>query len=76
MSQQLKLNENWEKYRKNNEDVKEGFCGACMAIPLAFAGIGASAYGSSGSRRNHKSSKKWSLRIGIISILKALIESP
>lgn len=69
MTNQLKLNEDWEKYRINNEDVKEGFCGACMAIPLAFAGIGASAYGSSGSRNNHKKQKKWALWIGIISVL-------
>ena len=38
------LKEKWKKYRNGNNDVKESFCGACLAIPFAFAGVGASAY--------------------------------
>jgi ABC-type proline/glycine betaine transport system permease subunit len=48
--------------------VKEEFCGACAAIPFAFAGVGASAYGSS-SRGNHKNQKKIALWGGIISVI-------
>jgi hypothetical protein len=66
MSDQNK--ENWEKYRNENENVKEPFCGACMAIPFAFAGIGASAYGAS-SRGQYKKQKKWALWSGIATTL-------
>lgn len=74
MSKQLD-NKKWEQYKNGNEDVIENFCGACLAIPLAFAGIGASAYGSS-SRGAYQQQKKWALWSGItitlISILVAI----
>lgn len=62
------VNENWKKYKKDGEDTIEGFCGACMAIPFAFAGVGASAYGAS-SRGKHKKQKKIALWGGIASIV-------
>ena len=66
--------ENWKKYRKNNhDDVIENFCGACLAVPLAFAGVGASAYGASNSRSKYKKQKKIALWIGIITIVISLI---
>jgi hypothetical protein len=30
----------------DKQDIKEEFCGACMAVPLAFAGAGSSGAGS------------------------------
>jgi cbb3-type cytochrome oxidase subunit 3 len=63
MSNQLS-NENWKKYKNGNKDIKESFCGACIAIPFAFVGVGASAYGAS-SRGKYKKQKKWALWGGI-----------
>ena len=57
---------------KNKEDIKEEFCMACLAIPLAFAGVGTSAYGAS-SRGSHKSQKKWALWGGIAVILISIL---
>jgi Na+-driven multidrug efflux pump len=67
------MKEIWKKIRKENKDVKEEFCGLCMAVPLAFAGVGASAYGTSSSRGKHKSKKKIALYVGIIAIIISLI---
>ena len=63
----------WLKYKNPNKDVIEGFCGACLAVPLAFAGVGASAYGSSNSRSAHKKQKKIILWSGIISVIISLV---
>ena len=61
--------EDWKKHKEDSEqDTQEGFCGACAAIPLAFAGVGASAYGAS-SRDSYKKAKKIALWAGIISII-------
>ena len=57
---------------KNNEDIKEDFCGACLAVPLAFAGVGASAYGAN-SRKSYKNAKLIALWGGIISIIISII---
>ena len=67
MSQDL-----WKQYATDNKDVKEEFCGACLAVPLAFAGVGASAYGAS-SRGKYKTGRKASLWIGIITIIISVI---
>jgi Na+-driven multidrug efflux pump len=61
-------NDKCELDEKGNKDVVEGFCGACLAIPFAFAGVGASAYGAS-SRGKHKKQKKIALWGGIITIV-------
>ena len=66
MSEQL--NENWKKNENPNEDTEEGFCMACLAIPVAFAGVGASAYGAS-SRGKYKEQKKIALWGGIIAVI-------
>ena len=68
MTKIIKPNENWKKYRKGNEDVVEEFCGACLAIPFAFAGVGASAFGAS-SRGAHRNQKKIALWGGITTIV-------
>lgn len=66
MSTDIYYTENWQQYKKG--EVIEPFCGACLAIPLAFVGIGASAYGTN-SRGTYRQKKKImfiSLIIGII----------
>ena len=37
-----------------NSEVKENFCGACIAAPLAIAGVGVAGVGSRGSGSNKK----------------------
>ena len=59
-----------ETYTKGDE-TKESFCGACLAVPLAFAGAGASAYGS-GSKGKHKKRKKIMFWLGILSVVVSL----
>lgn len=63
---------NWKQHRTDNENVKEEFCGACLAIPFAFAGVGASAYGAS-SRGHHKKQKKWAIWGGIAVIIISIL---
>lgn len=54
-------------------ETKESFCGACLAVPLAFVGIGATSYGSS-SKKKHKKTKKIALWTGIaVTIISLLI---
>ena len=59
--------------KNDNEDIKEPFCGACLAIPFAMAGVGASAYGGSNSRGDHKKQKKWALWGGIFVVIISII---
>jgi hypothetical protein len=56
------------QFKKNKDDIVEPFCGACLAIPLAFAGAGAGAYGSK-SKGNYKKQRN----IKFISIIINLI---
>ena len=72
MSNIDKSNENWKIYTKNGEDVIEGFCGACVAIPLAFAGVGVGAYGAS-SRKKYKHGKKIAVIGFFISFLSLIV---
>lgn len=58
----------WKKYKEDHKDTSESFCGVCAVVPLAFAGVGASAYGST-SKGSHKKYKKIALWGGIVSIL-------
>jgi len=50
--------------------IKEEFCGACFAIPLAFVGIGATRYGS---KKEHKQRKKRIFWIGIVTIVISIL---
>jgi hypothetical protein len=45
-------------------DIKENFCGACLTIPLAFAGAG-TAFGA----ENKAKLKQWAIVITIVSVL-------
>ena len=68
-------NINWKQNKKDDQDIVEPFCGACLAIPFAFAGVGASAYGTSSSGKYKKQRKLmlWSgVAVTVISILIAI----
>ncbi len=55
-----------------NQEIKEDFCVACLALPLAFAGAGASAYGV-GSKGKHKLQKKIMLWGGLLIVVLSVI---
>ncbi len=52
---------------KEPQKLKEDFCGACIAVPLALAGAGASISGAN-RKGSYKKSKKILLWGGIVSI--------
>ena len=58
---------------KENDDVKEDFCGACAAIPLAIAGAAGAGYGA----EQHGKTKKiilWSsIALTVISVIVAIV---
>lgn len=63
-------------FNKNqNEDTKEEFCGACLAVPLALAGAGAAGVGA--KSKNNKKMKNillWGgITITLISIIIVII---
>ena len=54
--------------------MKEEFCGACLAVPLALVGAGVSTAGSSKSTKGkHKKLKKTLLFGGLISIFISIL---
>ena len=55
---------------EKNENVKEDFCPVCLAIPLAFASVGAK---EAGDENIDKKSKKMYYRIGKGSFILAII---
>ena len=56
-------------------EVKEGFCGACLAVPLALAGAsaGAAGRGADSERGEYRKRKKLLMNIGIVSIVASII---
>ena len=55
------------------DNTKEEFCGACLAIPLAMAGVGVTASGAH-QKGDHKKRKKIMLWGGIgITVLSVII---
>lgn len=65
--------ENPDKSKINTTDIviKEDFCGACLALPLAFAGAG-TATATSGDTSGNKSKSSiffWSVVISIIGLI-------
>lgn len=65
---------NEKNYTKNqeNEDVKESFCGACLALPLALAGAGATGIGT--NNKKMKNILFWSgITVTVISLIVAII---
>ena len=57
---------------KNDEEIKEDFCPACLVVPLAFAGVGAAAAGEVVPDK-HKKWKKGLLISGIITFVFAMM---
>lgn len=56
------------------EEVKENFCPACIALPVAFAGAGAGVYGAkNGSKGGYRKRKKMMLYAGIVTVIASLI---
>lgn len=54
-------------------EIKEEFCGACLAVPMAMLGAGISAYGAK-NKPDYKSTKNMTLWIGIgITIISIII---
>jgi vacuolar-type H+-ATPase subunit I/STV1 len=53
---------------QEDEDIKEEFCGACAAIPIALVGVGASMVGAT-KRGSHRKMKKITLIVGIVMML-------
>jgi hypothetical protein len=51
--------------------IKEDFCGACLALPLAFAGAGTATATSGGDDPNSKSNKIfwWSVALTIVGLI-------
>ena len=63
---------------KNNEDgnIKESFCGACLAVPLALAGAGAAGVGAKkdGSNKKMKNILLWGgIAVTVLSVIIAII---
>ena len=52
--------------------IKEEFCGACVALPFAIAGVGTTGIGS---RNSHKKIKIITLIVGILVTIISLIVS-
>ena len=55
-----------------HREVKEDFCGACLAIPMAFIGAGAAGVGAI-KKGNHKRTKNILLWGGIFLTVVSLI---
>jgi hypothetical protein len=52
---------------------KEEFCGACLAVPLAMAGVGSAAGASGSSKKKIKKYVFWgSIILSVISLLAAV----
>jgi len=58
--------------KKDEKDIKETFCPACIAVPLAMAGAGASSLGANQSS-NYKKRKQILLWGGISTTVLSLI---
>lgn len=62
-------NPEYIKYRDENDtnnDVKEGFCGACAAIPMALVGAGVTGFGAHQSKGQHNKRRWITMIIGVL----------
>jgi hypothetical protein len=68
------MDENKWKDKVNDHELREDFCGACLAAPIAIAGSGVILYNSknNNSRKTYKLQKKISIWVGVIMIVISL----
>lgn len=60
---------------EQQKEIKEDFCGACLAMPLALAGAGAAGYGGTknGSNKNMKKILLWGgIGLTLLSVIIAI----
>ena len=57
---------------ENKKDSKEGFCGACLAVPLAMAGVGVGAAGAT-AKGSQKKTRKMLIWTGVITVILSLL---
>ena len=61
--------------KRNNmhEDIKEEFCGACVAIPIALVGAGTAGLGAKGTHNKTKKIMLWcGIALTVISLIVAI----
>lgn len=58
--------------RNVKENTREEFCGACLAVPLAMAGVGVGTAGAV-TKGSHQRSRKVMLWTGVILVLLSLL---
>ena len=59
--------------KENDDNIKEDFCGACAAIPLAIAGAAGAGYGS-GQHGKMKKIMLWGgIAITLISVIIVIV---
>lgn len=51
-------------------EIKEEFCGACLAVPLALAGAGAASVGAKGSYKKNRKALLWT---GILTVIISIL---
>jgi len=57
----------------DKNEIKEDFCPACVAIPLAIAGVGYGTNKCANSKNNYKMQQKILLWTGVIMIISIII---
>jgi hypothetical protein len=57
---------------RDDKEINEGFCGACISIPVALAGAGIAGYGATGSKKRYKTQKKIAFWSGLVVVLISL----
>ena len=59
--------------KKDEDIIKEPFCGACLAVPLAIAGAGTAGAGSSKKNKKLRTWLVWGgVIVSVISIIVAI----
>lgn len=53
--------------------LREDFCGACIAVPMALAGAGVGTAGASLNAQEYKTKRKWMIIGGLVSLLVAAL---
>ena len=62
-----------QKTKQFSDNVKENFCGACLAVPIGLIGAGAAYSGTGSSKGKNKKYKQILLWTGITTIILSII---